>query len=55
MGAEAGYDLAVVDVRPDCAGLLLRELAPGVRVDDVIAATGTELALADEIGVIDLS
>ncbi len=34
-------DLAVVDVTPD--GLLLRELAEGVTLDDVRAATGTEL------------
>jgi 3-oxoacid CoA-transferase subunit B len=34
-------DLAVVDVTP--SGLVLRELAPGVTVDDVRAATGPEL------------
>ena len=34
-------DLAVLDVEP--AGLVLRECAPGVTVDDVRAATGAEL------------
>ncbi len=36
-------DLAVVDVEP--GGLVLRELAPGVSVDDVRAATGPALAV----------
>jgi len=38
-------DLAVVDVTPD--GLVLRELAPGVTVDEVRERTGAELAVPD--------
>jgi 3-oxoacid CoA-transferase subunit B len=40
-------DLAVVDVTPD--GLVLRELAPGVGVEEVRAATGAPLALDDSL------
>jgi len=37
-------DLAVIDITP--RGLVLRECAPGVSVDDVRAATGADLTVA---------
>ena len=36
-------DLGVIDVLPDHGGLLLRETAPGVTVDDIRAATDADL------------
>ncbi|MFF1412981.1 CoA transferase subunit B [Streptomyces sp. NPDC058289] len=41
-------DLAVLDVTPE--GFLLRELAPGVSLDEVRRATDAELAVAVETG-----
>jgi 3-oxoacid CoA-transferase subunit B len=38
-------DLAVIDVTED--GLVLREVAPGVSVDDVVAATGADLNIEE--------
>ncbi|MCF4122359.1 CoA transferase subunit B [Antribacter sp. KLBMP9083] len=43
-------DLAVLDVTPD--GLVLRELAPGVSVADVAAATEPELIVPDDVAVV---
>jgi 3-oxoacid CoA-transferase subunit B len=39
-------DLAVIEVRKG-EGLVLRELAPGVSVEDVVAATGAELKVEE--------
>jgi 3-oxoacid CoA-transferase subunit B len=44
-------DLAVIDVRD--GGLVLRETAPGVTVDEVRAATEPELRIADQLTVMD--
>jgi 3-oxoacid CoA-transferase subunit B len=41
-------DLAVVDVVPG-TGFVLRETAPGVTVDQVVAATGAPLTVADDV------
>jgi 3-oxoacid CoA-transferase subunit B len=40
-------DLAVVDITPE--GFALRELAPGVTVDEVVAATGAPLTVPDVV------
>ncbi len=40
-------DLAVVDVTE--AGLVLREVAPGVEVDEVVKATGAPLTVPDDV------
>jgi 3-oxoacid CoA-transferase subunit B len=42
-------DLAVIDVLPAGAGLLLVEVAPGVAVDDVRAATGAHLTVSPDL------
>jgi 3-oxoacid CoA-transferase subunit B len=39
-------DLAVIDVTPE--GLVLRELAPGVTLEEVTAATGAPLIVESE-------
>jgi 3-oxoacid CoA-transferase subunit B len=45
-------NLAVIEVTP--AGLLLKEVAPGVSVEDVRAATGARLNAAELVAVMDL-
>jgi acyl CoA:acetate/3-ketoacid CoA transferase beta subunit len=46
-------DLAVIDVTPE--GLVLRELAPGVTLDDVRTATGVPLIIEGEPTEIEVS
>ncbi|HEV8022524.1 MAG TPA: CoA transferase subunit B [Candidatus Lustribacter sp.] len=46
---QIATDLALIDVTP--AGLVLREIAPGVSVADVRGATGAELAVPAEPAV----
>jgi 3-oxoacid CoA-transferase B subunit len=43
-------DMAVVAVTPD--GYVLEEVAPGVTVDDVVAATGAALTIPNSVGTI---
>jgi 3-oxoacid CoA-transferase subunit B len=45
-------DLAVLDVTP--AGLVLRETAPGVTVDQIRAATEPSFAVAADLRVMEL-
>jgi len=42
-------ELAVIDVLPDGAGLVVRELAEGVSFEDVQAKTGARLQLAPDV------
>ena len=43
-------ELAVIDVLPDNAGLIVRELAEGVSFEDVQRKTGARLQLASDVG-----
>ncbi|MCW1249809.1 CoA transferase subunit B [Acaricomes phytoseiuli] len=43
-------DLAVIEVLPDAGGLVLRETAPGVSTEEVLAATAAPLRLGSELG-----
>jgi 3-oxoacid CoA-transferase subunit B len=45
-------DLAVIDVTPE--GLVLREVAPGVTVDEVRAQTGAPLTVPDDVPAMSL-
>ncbi|HWC64601.1 MAG TPA: CoA transferase subunit B [Thermoanaerobaculia bacterium] len=47
-------DLCVFDVRPEGAGLLLVETAPGVTVEEVRGKTGCGFDVADRVGVMDV-
>jgi 3-oxoacid CoA-transferase subunit B len=40
-------DLAVLDVTPE--GLVLREVAPGVSIDEVLAATGAPVRVPEDV------
>jgi len=42
-------DLAVLDVDPNGGGFILREVAPGVTVEEVIAKTEGKLTVADDV------
>jgi len=47
-------DIAVINVLPEGAGLVLRELAPGWSVDDVKRETGAALAVSPDVREIEL-
>jgi len=46
-------DMGVIEFTPD--GLVLREVAPGVTVDEVVAATEAALIVPDQVGVMQIS
>jgi glutaconate CoA-transferase subunit B len=46
-------DLAILDFDEDTLRMRLRYLQPGVSVEDVIAATGFELMIADDVEVLE--
>lgn len=46
-------DLAIMDFEPENRRMRLRYLQPGVSVDEVQKATGFDLLVADEVGVLD--
>lgn len=41
-------DMAVIEVCPQ--GLILKELAPGVSIEDVVSSTGAELIIPEQLG-----
>ena len=47
-------DLAVIDVLPDGAGLVLVETAPGVDAETVRAVTGAPIEVADNLRTMQL-
>jgi acetate CoA/acetoacetate CoA-transferase beta subunit len=51
--AQRMVDLIVTDlavIRPTPEGLVLREVAPGVAVDEVVAKTSARLIVPDDVG-----
>jgi acetate CoA/acetoacetate CoA-transferase beta subunit len=51
--AKRMVDLIVTDmavIRPTTEGLVLREVAPGVTVDEVLAKTSACLIVPDDVG-----
>ena len=51
--AKRRVDLIVTDmavIRPTCEGLVLREIAPGLTVDEILLKTGACLVIPDDVG-----